>query len=56
MFNSNPKTSIRKYPTFEVDITFFSAHVSNFTLISLLKVKNFELPYLYKKLSYTNAF
>ena len=35
---------------------FFSANVSDFTRILLIKIKNFKLSYLYKKLSYTNIF
>ena len=40
---------------FAVGITFFIANVSDFTCILLVKVKNFELSYLYKKLSYTST-
>jgi hypothetical protein len=41
---------------FAVGITFFIANVSDFTLILLVKIKNFELSYLHKKLSYTSTF
>ena len=54
MFNSNPKTSIQKYPIFCSYYNVFIADVSDFTRILLVKVKNFELSYLHKKLSYAD--
>ena len=56
MFSFNPKTSIRKYPTFCSRYNFFSANVSDLYTYFIIKTKNFELSYLYKKLSYTNTF
>ena len=41
---------------FAVDITFLSANVSDFTRILLVKIQNFELSYLHRKLSYSNKF
>jgi type IV secretory pathway component VirB8 len=41
---------------FAVGIAFFIANVSDFTLILLVKIKNFELSYLHEKLSYTSTF
>ena len=41
---------------FAVGITFFSANVSDFTSILLVKIKNFELSYLHRKLSYASTF
>ena len=40
---------------FAVGITFSVLMFQVFTRISLLKVKNFELPYLYRKVSYANT-
>ena len=56
MFNSDPKTSIQKYPIFCSWYNVFISNVSDFTRILLVKIKNFELSYLHKKLSYTNTF
>jgi hypothetical protein len=39
---------------FAVGIPFFIANVSDFTRILLVKIKNFELSYLHKKLSYVS--
>ena len=39
---------------FAVGIMFFIANVSDFTRILLVKIKNFDLSYLHKKLSYTS--
>jgi hypothetical protein len=41
---------------FAVGITFFIANVSDFTRILLVKIQNFELSYLHKKLSYASFF
>jgi hypothetical protein len=41
---------------FAVGITFFIANVSDFTRILLVKITNFELSYLHKKLSYASIF
>ena len=50
MFNFSPKMSIRKYPIFfEVGATLSMLMFQIFTDISLLKIKNFEYSYLYKK-------
>ena len=56
MFSFNPKTSIQKYLIFYSWYNFFSANVSDFYMYCTAKNSNFELSYLYKKLSYTNAF
>ena len=56
MTDFNSKMSILKYPIFCRYYNFFSANVSDITGISLVKIKNFEASYLYKKLSYTNTF
>ena len=56
MFKFNPKMSIQKYPTFCSWYNFFSANVSDFIRILILKIKNFERSYLHKKLSYANIF
>ena len=37
-----------------VDITFFSANISDFKGISLLEIQTFKSSYFYEKLSYTN--
>ena len=39
MFKFNPKMSIQKYPIFRNWYNFFSANVSNFTDLFLLKIK-----------------
>ena len=43
-------------PFFAVGKTFFIANVSDFTSILLVKITNFKLAYLHKKLSYANIF
>jgi hypothetical protein len=53
-------TSIQKQVSknilfFAVGITFFIANVSDFTRILLIKIINFELSYLHKKLSYAST-
>ena len=56
MLNFNPKTSIRKYPTFYYCYNAFSANVSDRYTYFTIKNQKFELSYLYKKLRYTNIF
>ena len=56
MLNFDQKTSIQKYPIFCSWYNCFGANVSDFYRFSLLKIKNFELSYLFKQLSYTNTF
>ena len=41
---------------FSVAIMLFIANISDLTRILLVKIKNFELSYLPKKLSYTSTF
>jgi hypothetical protein len=50
------KHVLKNILTFAVGITFFIANVSGFTRILLVKIKNFEFSYLYKKLSYASTF
>ena len=41
---------------FAVGIKFFIANVSDYSRILLVKIKNFELSYVHKKLSYVSIF
>ena len=52
----NQKQVSRNILSLAVGITFFIANVSDFTRVLLLKIKNFELSYLHKKLGYTSTF
>ena len=56
MSNFNPKTSIQKYRIFCSCYNLFGPIASEFTRISLLKIKNFKALYLQNKLSYNNIF
>ena len=50
------KQAFENILSFAVDMTFSVLLFQIFTGISVLKIKNFEASYLYKKLSYTNIF